>query len=312
MTFIALLALTLAGRPRAAPCARGARAPLRMGPLPWGKRPCRDYVRSVRAQSTRRLADGVIEVHPLAHLRWTLPPDGVSARGDSAPPPTGLYGDGADGGAPARVDFDAVNSAAHVFAAEGVRWQRVFALARAIEAGEGGGVVDAVTIGDQWFPANARALEVVAAHACLDRRVRVRRVEVGSPVRLDPVRAYPLLRRAGIERAAEPAAARPFDGGGGGGGPLRARPAEIASTRDLVAPVWPKVYHFATLMDALAPSDRDLRFPGPVPLRRLGSRNAVKGPWATGSRHRPTAALLTGQTFAARIVSADEPWPAWT
>ena len=75
------------------------------------------------------------------------------------------------------------------------------------------------------------------------------------------------------------------------------RPERLASTRDLEAPVWPKVLHFAEVManlpDAAA---RRERF-GDVPVRRLAS-----GVWAAGSRHRVAAARLCGLALACRVV----------
>ena len=69
-----------------------------------------------------------------------------------------------------------------------------------------------------------------------------------------------------------------------------------ASTRDLEAPVWPKVLHFAEIFASLDSPARAARF-SPVPLRRLAG-----GAWAAGSRHRVAAARLAGVPVECRLV----------
>lgn len=250
---------------------------------PWGKRPCRDYLAVLRAQEPKPVAKGVIECHPLRHLRWTLPP---------TPPTVGAVRD-VRTALPAGDDFDRVNSTTHVFAAVGVDWRRVFALALRLEGGVEAEVVEAITYGEEWLVKDARSLEIVAANACLNQRCLVRRVDGPGGVLLDLSRAAPILRRAGVveQHFSGEARSDPFVRDGT---LLRALPTEIACTRDLEAPVWPKAFHFANVISTAG--DTDERF-GVVPLRRLAD-----GRWASGSRHRTTAALLTGMPFPCRKI----------
>ena len=113
----------------------------------------------------------------------------------------------------------------------------------------------------------------------------------GAGVALDFERAAPLLSRAGV--SAPEVAADPFLDGAR----TLVRPERLASTRDLEAPVWPKVLHFAEVLANL-PDDaaRRERF-GEVPVRRLAN-----GAWAAGSRHRAAAARLCGLALACRVV----------
>ena len=240
-----------------------------MAPLPWGKRPCQDYLKALREQTPAPLDDGLVECHPLRHLRWTA---GVAEEASSPLPP--------------QLAFDARNSASHAAAAAGVDWTAVLRRARAYR---GGAPVPVVDVLDNWRVADAESLEVVVACACLDRRVAARRGG-GAGVALDFERAAPLLTRAGMrapEVAADPflAGARTF-----------VRPERLASTRDLEAPVWPKVLHFAEVMAGLDTAARRERF-GEVPVRRLAN-----GAWAAGSRHRVAASRLCGLALACRVV----------
>ena len=242
-----------------------------MAPLPWGKRPCQDYLKALRQQTPARLDDGLVECHPLRHLRWTA---GVAEENEDSSP------------LPPQLAFDARNSASHAAAAAGVDWTAVLRRARAYR---GGAPVPVVDVLDNWRVADAESLEVVVACACLDRRVAARRGE-GAGVALDLERAAPLFSRAGMrapEVAADPflAGARTF-----------VRPERLASTRDLEAPVWPKVLHFADVMAGLDAAARRERF-GDVPVRRLAN-----GSWAAGSRHRVAAARLCGLALACRVV----------
>ena len=68
-----------------------------MAPLPWGKRPCQDYLKALREHTPARLDDDLVECHPLRHLRWTA---GVAEEEDSSP-------------LPPQLAFDARNSACH-------------------------------------------------------------------------------------------------------------------------------------------------------------------------------------------------------
>ena len=244
-----------------------------MAPLPWGKRPCQDYLKALRQQMPAPLDDDLVECHPLRHLRWTA---GVSEENEDSSP------------LPPQLAFDARNSACHAAAAAGVDWTAVLRRARAYR---GGAPVPVVDVLDNWRVADVESLEVVVACACLDRRVAVRRGE-GAGVAFDLERAAPLLSRAGVS-APEVAAADPFLDGAR----TLVRPERLASTRDLEAPVWPKVLHFAEVManlpDAAA---RRERF-GAVPVRRLAN-----GVWAAGSRHRVAAARLCGLALACRVV----------
>ena len=244
-----------------------------MAPLPWGKRPCQDYLETLRQQTPARLDDGLVECHPLRHLRWTA---GVAEDDEECSSPL-----------PPQLAFDARNSASHAAAAAGVEWTAVLRRAKAYR---GGAPVPVVDVLDNWRVADAESLEVVVACACLDRRVAARRGG-GAGVALDFERAAPLLSRAGM--TAPEVAADPFLDGAR----TLVRPERLASTRDLEAPVWPKVLHFAEVManlpDAAA---RRERF-GDVPVRRLAN-----GAWAAGSRHRVAACRLCGLALACRVV----------
>ena len=243
-----------------------------MAPLPWGKRPCQDYLKALREQTPARLDDGLVECHPLRHLRWTA---GVAEENEDSSP------------LPPQLDFDARNSACHAAGAAAVDWTRVLRRARAYRGGAPVPVVEAL---DDWRVADAESLEVVIACACLDRRVAARRGG-GAGVALDLERAAPLLSRAGL--SAPEVAANPFLDGAR----TLMRPERLASTRDLEAPVWPKVLHFAeVLADLTDDAARRERF-GEVPVRRLAN-----GAWAAGSRHRVAASRLCGLALACRVV----------
>ena len=241
-----------------------------MAPLPWGKRPCQDYLKTLRQQTPVHLDNNLVECHPLRPLRW---PAGVSEEASSPLPP--------------QLAFDARNSACHAAAAAGVDWTAVLRRARAYR---GGAPVPVVDVLDNWRVAGTDSLEVVIACACLDRRVAARRGG-GAGVALDFERAAPLLSRAGV--SAPEVAADPFLDGAR----TLVRPERLASTRDLEAPVWPKVLHFAEVLANL-PDDaaRRERF-GDVPVRRLAN-----GAWAAGSRHRVAASRLCGLALACRVV----------
>mmetsp|Transcript_33226 Transcript_33226/g.102972 ORF Transcript_33226/g.102972 Transcript_33226/m.102972 type:complete len:161 (-) Transcript_33226:110-592(-) len=134
-----------------------------MAPLPWGKRPCQDYLATVRAQPPPRPADGLVDCHPLLHLRWTVEAAPELTAGDGGLP-TPL-----DDGPPTALDFDAVNSATRAAAAVGVDWRRCLALAREYAAGTPPPVV---ACAPGWRVADVGSLEVVVACACFDPRGR--------------------------------------------------------------------------------------------------------------------------------------------
>ena len=244
-----------------------------MAPLPWGKRPCQDYLKALREQTPAPLDDDLVECHPLRHLRWTA---GVAEDDEECSSPL-----------PPQLAFDARNSASHAAAAAGVDWTAVLRRARAYRGGAPVPVVDCTS---DWRVADAESLEKVIACACLDRRVAARRGG-GAGVALDFERAAPLLARAGM--TAPEVAADPFLDGAR----TLVRPERLASTRDLEAPVWPKVLHFAEVMANLPDATaRRERF-GEVPVRRLAN-----GAWAAGSRHRVAASRLCGLALACRVV----------
>ena len=257
-----------------------------MAPLPWGKRPCQDYLKDMRAQTPVVLDDGLVECHPLRHLRWTAC---VSEEEDAdSPLPAQLHS-----GTP---EVNARNSACHAAAAVGVDWTNVLRNAMAYRDGAPVPVVDCT---NDWRVADANSLEVVAACACLDRRVLVRRVD-GAGVALDLARAAPLFARAGMLVSAHdgmPVSAHDSSDPFLDETRTLVRPECLASTRDLEGPVWPKVLHFAEVLSNL-PDDaaRRERF-GPVPVRRLQN-----GVWAAGSRHRVAAARLCGVALPCRVV----------
>ena len=243
-----------------------------MAPLPWGKRPCQDYLKTLREQTPAPLDDGLVECHPLRHLRWTAGVAEDDEEGSSPLPP--------------QLAFDARNSACHAAAAAGVEWTAVLRRARAYRGGAPVPIVDCTS---DWRVADAESLAVVIACACLDRRVAARRGG-GAGVALDLERAAPLLARAGV--SAPEVVADPFLDGAR----TLVRPERLASTRDLEAPVWPKVLHFAEVLADLDAAARRERF-GEVPVRRLAN-----GAWAAGSRHRVAAARLCGLALACRVV----------
>ena len=90
-----------------------------MALLPWGKRPCQDYLKALREQTPARLGDGLVDCHPLRHLRWTA---GVAEENEDSSP------------LPPQLAFDARNSASHAAAAAGVDWTAVLRRARASAA----------------------------------------------------------------------------------------------------------------------------------------------------------------------------------
>ena len=243
-----------------------------MAPLPWGKRPCQDYLKTLRQQTPAPLDDDLVECHPLRHLRWTA---GVAEENEDSSP------------LPPQLAFDARNSACHAAAAAGVDWTAVLRRARAYR---GGAPVPVVDVLDNWRVADAESLEVVVACACLDRRVAARRGG-GTGVTLDFERAAPLFSRAGL--SAPEVVADPFLDGAR----TLVRPERLASTRDLEAPVWPKVLHFAEVMANLPDAAAQRERFGEVPVRRLAN-----GAWAAGSRHRAAAARLCGLALACRVV----------
>ena len=149
-----------------------------MAPLPWGKRPCQDYLKTLRQQTPARLDDDLVECHPLRHLRWTA---GVAEDDEECSSPL-----------PPQLDFDARNSACHAGRGCGVDWTAVLRRARAYR---GGAPVPVVDVLGNWRVADAAALEVAIACACLDRRVAARRCG-GTGVTLDFERAAPLFSRA--------------------------------------------------------------------------------------------------------------------
>ena len=134
---------------------------------------------SKRCESKRPapLDDDLVECHPLRHLRWTA---GVAEENEDSSP------------LPPQLDFDARNSACRAAAAAGVDWTAVLRRARAYR---GGAPVPVVDVLGNWRAADAAALEVVVACACLDRRVAARRGG-GTGVTLDFERAAPPFSRA--------------------------------------------------------------------------------------------------------------------
>ncbi len=108
-----------------------------MAPLPWGKRPCQDYLKALRQQTPAPLDDDLVECHPLRHLRWTA---GVAEEEEASSP------------LPPQLAFDARNSACHAAAAAGVDWTAVLRHARAYR---GGAPVPVVEVLDDWRVAAA-------------------------------------------------------------------------------------------------------------------------------------------------------------
>ena len=71
--------------------------------------------------------------------------------------------------------------------------------------------------------------------------------------------------------------------------------AELMSSRDLEAIVWPKAHHLALKMADATSHEERLRLFGRVPVRWVPE--AAR--WMSGSRHRPMAALLSDRPLVA-------------
>ena len=144
-----------------------------MAPLPWGKRPCQDYLKALR-QQRRRPDDGLVECHPLRHLRWTA---GVAEDEECSSP------------LPPQLAFDARNSACHASAAAA-------GLDRGPprKAAAAAPPVPVVDVLDNWRVADTDRRGRCRG-ACL-RSTRGRRRGGGTGVTLDFERAAPLFSRA--------------------------------------------------------------------------------------------------------------------
>lgn len=193
-----------------------------------------------------------------------------------------------------------VNCAARAMALP-VDWTRVQQLAVEIQDGAQADVVTVTrdsTTGD--FAVPAEWLELVIAHALLDRPIAVDPVcerVVGEACHLDASKLYAVFRRAGKPPARRPhsEATAPREGWERTPSTLLLAAAELMSSRDLEAIVWPKAHHLALKMaDATSHKER-LRLFGRVPVRWVPE--AAR--WMSGSRHRPMAALLSGRPLVA-------------
>ena len=263
-----------------------------MGPLPWGKKPCKDWARALRERGARPTADGFV-CHPLAGLQWATidePARRSAARPSAATP---------------RVDFDVVNSAAVAFAMD-VDFAAALALARELD-GDGdrrrrapAAVAAFRNPRGLWQVADREGLALVVAHALLDRDVAVRAVERGAGVACDRTKLQSLARRRGWP-AAPAAAAEPRDACvSEPSSSLLLDAAHVACSRDLEACVWPKVWHFATAMLAARDGDALAARFGDVPARWCASARR----WTVGSRHRAMAARVSGLPIRARPIGA--------
>ena len=133
------------------------------------------------------------------------------------------------------------------------------------------------------------------AHALLDRPIAVDPVcerVVGEACHLDASKLYAVFRRAGKPPARRPhsEATAPREGWERTPSTLLLAAAELMSSRDLEAIVWPKAHHLA-----LKSHKERLRLFGRVPVRWVPE--AAR--WVSGSRHRPMAALLSGRPSVA-------------
>jgi len=245
-----------------------------MAPLPWGKHVCRSWQKQLCGLQapTEKLC------HPVAQLCWT------PWRPEEA------------------LDWDGLNSAAMVFAIEDFEWPEALALAREYETRSEHLTTRVFAAKDgRRTVADTGALLTVVASALLDRDILCEVVSDGAGVEVDetklwirgacPKRSSATL--ASLKRLGGPHIDLPADG--------MVDPKTLANTRTRETPCWPKVYHFAKLMEMETSDDATKlqRTFGPVFVHCAGSR------FTSGSRHRPTAALLAGRhVFAEKVTKS--------
>eukprot|EP00854_Cymbomonas_tetramitiformis_P019776 gene19776-23652_t len=218
--------------------------------------------------------------------------------------------------------FSEANSVARVLACQGLRWSSVLNLALALQnrAAEDSEAAHELQQGQERNTsdsslkivlvvqlssgecqvADVASLEIVLAHALLDRLVLARVTAGGSGVRLDPSKLFYEHQRCGTP--VRPSGLQLEEGwrtlGPHTGSSRRVRmlmdPAIIAHSRDRDCACWPKVWFFAQKLlvagDDPAREDFDGGL-GPVPVRW----NADAGRWVAGNRHRVVASLLLGR-----------------
>ncbi|KAL1506904.1 hypothetical protein AB1Y20_007768 [Prymnesium parvum] len=166
-------------------------------------------------------------------------------------------------------------------------------------------------VGACGWQVGAASLELVIAHALLERPVAVRRVERAAAVHVDQSMEFARLRRAGRGGEVSCRDATPADdwlalpqGKGEGAAFGLLDSAAVMSSRDLEPIVWPKVWYFAHKLQRLGADDAAWRAFGSVPVRWV----PAAGRWMTGSRHRQMAARLLGVPFAA-VPASGSAWP---
>ena len=134
----------------------------------WGRAAVAAWIRSVQNADPAiyDVEQHTCMCHPVAHLLWHTPPgenvDHLLIKSSSA------------SDRPLPVALEA-NSATFTLAAQGIYWPRIASIARRIESG--GGSTEVATClqrtDGRWQVASSSALEIVIAHALLNRRVPV-------------------------------------------------------------------------------------------------------------------------------------------
>ena len=242
------------------------------GALPWGKKACKIWRKEVdgRSQTQKMQVGQTFSCHPLAQLRWTdwSLPDGVV-------PPWGL----------GTWHFDVLNSAGVCFAVRDLDvWNRAFQLAKCHEDDDV--VLTTRVVRGQAGPplvASPCDLIPVAASALLDRDVECQVVDESPGVEIDRTKLW----IGGTKKRQTHIRIHPPEN-------AMIDPRACQNSRIFEAPVWPKVYHFAKLLDSGA-------FDHPDAFQaRFGA--VTTHPWdlsrfTIGSRHRATAALLARKKF---------------
>ena len=198
-------------------------------------------------------------------------------------------------------------------AARGLEWTRIAALADSLEL-ENVDDTKAATAqafrraDGRWQVACSSSLEIVMAHALLDRRVLIERVASppSSGVALEPSMLHSGWKRWSVpEYAPAPSTLQPEEGWacfeantGGSGGRGLLDPLVVMSSRDAEPVCWPKAWHFVQKSRGLDAEEWTRVF-GEVPVRWVAEARR----WSAGNRHRLIAARLTGRALPVRIAS---------
>lgn len=180
-------------------------------PLPWGKKPCKDWLHRVKNRGLEVRGARLVG-HPL-HLRWAAVP--------------GVVGE--------PFDLNVANSATLAYALV-CDWRAAFDLAHDLDTPQ---PVRAFWSDGAW-QADAADLELVVAHALRDLDVLVEPAPSGHGADLDATKCYAFYKRRSL--ASPLSVAKPEQQ------PDFVDPANVMCSRDLEACVWPKCYHFAQRM----------------------------------------------------------------